>query len=87
MKLKKFENDKCHRANKALYFALFGVFIGLFFSYLESGKVATFYASTACVQTSTSVCSCPPLRYKNLKNNQEVANHYGYLKKKFQYPP
>ncbi len=42
MKLKNIENDKCHRANKALYFALFSVFIGLFFPYLESDKVATF---------------------------------------------
>ena len=42
MKVKKIENDKCHRANEALYFALFSVFIGLFFPYLESGKVATF---------------------------------------------
>ncbi len=31
MKLKKFENDTCHRANEALYFAFFGVFVGLFF--------------------------------------------------------
>jgi hypothetical protein len=31
MKLKKFENDTCHRTNEALYFALFGVFVGLFF--------------------------------------------------------
>ncbi len=42
MKLKKFENDTCHRANFALYFKLFGFFVGLFFSYLESVKAATF---------------------------------------------
>jgi hypothetical protein len=42
MKVKKIENDKCHRANEVVYFALFSVFIGLFFPYLESGKVATF---------------------------------------------
>ncbi len=31
MKLKKFENDTCQRTNEALYFAFFGVFVGLFF--------------------------------------------------------
>jgi hypothetical protein len=64
MKLKKFENDKLHRANE-VFLALFGVFVWLFFNYLESGEVATFqYASTACFQTSTSICSYPPLKYK-----------------------
>jgi hypothetical protein len=36
------------KANEILYFALFGVLVGLFLPYLESGKVAFFqYASTA----------------------------------------
>jgi hypothetical protein len=42
MNLKKFENDTRHRANEVLYFVFFGVFIGLFFPNLESGKVAIF---------------------------------------------
>jgi hypothetical protein len=85
MKLKKFENDNCHKLNEALYFALFGVYVWLYFPYLESGKVAIFlYASTACFQISTSICSCPLLRFKNLKKIEEVANHYGYFPNKFQ---
>ncbi len=35
----------------------------------------------------TSENNCPPLRYKNLKKIQEVANYYGYFQKKFQHPP
>ncbi len=42
MFIEKFENDACHRVNEVLYFALFGVYVGLFVPYLESSKVATF---------------------------------------------
>ncbi len=62
MKLKNFLNNTCHRANEAFYCALFGVFVGLFFLYLERGKVAPFsYTSTACFQTYESIFSCPSL--------------------------
>ncbi len=84
MFFEKFKNYTCHKANEALYFALFGVFLGLFFPYLESGEVATiYYASTACFQNSTSICSCPPLRYINLKNSESSQPLWLLKKKKF----
>jgi hypothetical protein len=38
MKLNKFENDICHRANEVFYFAFFGVFVGLFFPISRAAK-------------------------------------------------